>query len=159
WKDIDNPAVRSASSAGFLRHAAGPTSPMRFPRMSRNERRRLVASGFSLFLILSLHGTAIAQQKAVAAAPAPPPAAGGRVGKVAGRVTNPKGEPQAYVNVIVLGTKQGTMTDEKGDFSIPGVTVGSVDIRAFTIGSEPVVQHATVNAGVTTTVNFTLGAG
>src|SRR5215470_20095579 len=109
---------------------------MRFPRMLRNERRRLVASGFSLFLVLALHGPALAQQKAVAAAPAPPPAAGARVGKVAGKIVNSKGEPQAYVNVIVLGTKQGTMTDEKGDFSIPGISVGSVEIRAQLIGAD-----------------------
>src|SRR5439155_18541651 len=77
-------------------------------------------------------------------------------GIVAGKVTA-KGEPQAFANVIVLGTKLGTMTDETGTFRIAGVPVGAVKIKVQAIGFEAAIQDVKVDAGATTTVNFALG--
>ena len=38
-------------------------------------------------------------------------------------------DPVSFANVIVLGTKQGTMTDENGNFVIAGVPVGTYQVK------------------------------
>jgi outer membrane receptor protein involved in Fe transport len=95
-----------------------------------------------------------------AAAPAPaaaaPKAATSGYGRVVGKVTA-HGEPVPYANVIILGTKQGTQADENGNYSIPGVPVGEVQVRAMATGYDPAVQHVTVNAGGVVTLNFAFG--
>ncbi|HXJ71135.1 MAG TPA: carboxypeptidase-like regulatory domain-containing protein, partial [Verrucomicrobiae bacterium] len=57
-----------------------------------------------------------------AAAPSAAPA--GASGRVTGRALEKGHEPVPFANVIILGTKQGTMTDETGAFVIAGVPVG-----------------------------------
>ena len=89
--------------------------------------------------------------------PAAPPA-GGSAGRISGRVMGDDNQGIAFVNVIVLGTKQGTMTDENGAFVIPGVPVGTQQVRAQALGYDPIVQTVAVNAGQTTTVSFTFGS-
>lgn len=87
------------------------------------------------------------------AAPAPAAAASGRI---SGRALE-KGSPVSFANVVVLGTKQGTMTDENGAFMIPGVPVGTYQVKLQAIGYDPVIQTVQVNAGQTATVNFNVG--
>lgn len=45
---------------------------------------------------------------------------------VRGRVIDSNGEALIGVSVLVRGTQKGTITDSGGNFSIPGVSVGSV---------------------------------
>lgn len=90
------------------------------------------------------------------AAPARPGAAG--VGKIAGRAVEKGGSGLGFANVIVLGTKQGTMTDENGNYVIPGVPVGTQQVKLMAIGFEPVIKTVQVNAGQTTMVPFEVGA-
>ena len=52
---------------------------------------------------------------------APAGAATASPGKLAGRVLDERQQPLAYANVIVLGTRVGTMTNENGEYTIPGV--------------------------------------
>ncbi|HYM81820.1 MAG TPA: TonB-dependent receptor, partial [Candidatus Limnocylindria bacterium] len=78
-------------------------------------------------------------------------------GRIAGKVTE-KGQAVAFANVIVLGTKQGTQTDESGSFVLVGVPVGTVQVQIQAIGYEKLVQTVAVNAGQTATLNFNLGA-
>ncbi len=87
---------------------------------------------------------------------AAPKAAVSAYGKLTGRVTA-RGEAVPYANVIVLGTKQGTQADENGSYTIPGVPVGEVQVRAMATGYDPSVQRVTVNAGQTATLNFAFG--
>ena len=80
---------------------------------------------------------------------AAPPAALPTAGTVTGRVINTRGEPLAYANVVVLGTRRGTATDENGDFKIEDVPPGVHQIKVQAIGYEPqVVQTPQVQAGL-----------
>lgn len=125
-----------------------------------NNARRSLAASLVAALVLALALPAHAQQKPATGAPAKPatsaPAAAG-VGKITGQVTE-KGQPVAYANIIILGTRQGSMTDETGHFTIPGVPVGSYQVKLMATGYDPVIQQVQVNAGTTATVNFTVGA-
>src|SRR5262249_17278268 len=67
-------------------------------------------------------------------------------------------QPASYVNVIVLGTKQGTQTDENGSFTIVGVPVGTAQIQGQAIGFDKQGKDVQVNAGSPATVEFVLGA-
>src|SRR5262245_27959880 len=92
----------------------------------RNHRRKVMdmrlrgilsAAALSLFLV------------AVCLAQTTPARPGGAVGRISGKVYEKGKDPAAFVNVIVLGTKQGTQTDDNGAFSIPGVPVGTVQVQ------------------------------
>ena len=85
-----------------------------------------------------------------------PASAGGATGRVTGRVTDKDG-PVSYVNVVVLGTKLGTQTDENGNFVIPGVPVGTAQVQVQAIGYDKQVQNVQVNAGASASVSFVLG--
>ena len=112
--------------------------------------RRLLAAAMAVALGFLLVTPSSAQT--------PAPAAGVATGRITGTVTA-KGEgPVGFANVIVLGTRQGTMTDEKGQFVIVGVPVGTAQVQVQTVGYDKQVQSVQVNAGATSTVNFTLGA-
>ena len=89
------------------------------------------------------------------AAPAAAPAAA--TGRIAGRALEKGKDPVSFANVVVLGTKQGTMTDENGAFVIPGVPVGTYQVKLQAIGFDPVIQTVQVNAGQTATVTFSVG--
>src|SRR5207249_5615713 len=118
-------------------------------------------------MLLAVLGLAAAvpvlgQQKSPAAAkPAPasqaaPSAA--LAGTISGKVLERGKDPVPYANVIVLGTKQGTMTDENGSFVIRGVPVGSQLVQASALGFDKVTETVQVNAGATATVTFTVGS-
>lgn len=88
--------------------------------------------------------------------PASPAAPAAATGRISGKATE-KGSPVSFANVVVLGTKQGTMTDETGAFVIAGVPVGTYQVKLQAIGYDPVIQTVQVNAGQTAMVNFTVG--
>jgi outer membrane receptor protein involved in Fe transport len=121
--------------------------------MVRNVRRSLSVLIASV-AILGLAASAHAQSKPAA----PAPAGAANTGRVTGRALEKGKEPVPFANVVILGTKQGTMTDETGAFVIAGVPVGSYEVKLQAIGYEAVVMKAQVNAGQTTVVNFDVGA-
>ena len=96
---------------------------------------------------------ALAQQKDPAAAPTAAP-----VGKISGRVTEGGKGPFAFANVVVLGSKQGTATDENRNFVLAGVPVGTAQVQVQAIGYDKMVKTVQVNAGGNSVVNFELGA-
>ncbi len=104
---------------------------------------------------LAWAGLASPQQRP---ATAPAASAGAAAGKITGRVIGEDKQGVPFVNVIVLGTKQGTMTDDNGNYSIPGVPVGTQQVKAQTVGFEPITQTAQVNAGSGAVVNFSFGS-
>src|SRR5215467_1177534 len=89
-------------------------------------------------------------------AQAPRPSAS--TGKITGKIYEKGKDPAAYVNVIVLGTKQGAQTDENGSFTIVGVPVGTAQVQVQAIGFVKQVKEVQVNAGQTASVEFTLGS-
>jgi outer membrane receptor protein involved in Fe transport len=112
----------------------------------------LAATGLGIALLASAL-PALAQQKDPAAAPTAAP-----VGKISGRVTEGGKGPFAFANVVVLGSKQGTATDENGNFVLAGVPVGTAQVQVQAIGYDKMVKTVQVNAGGNSVVNFELGA-
>ncbi|MGH7741202.1 MAG: TonB-dependent receptor, partial [Candidatus Eiseniibacteriota bacterium] len=92
--------------------------------------------------------------KPAAAAPARP--ASTTTGSVKGRVMHGS-DGLPYANVTVLGTQMGTMTDESGNFLIPVVPVGTIQLKAQALGYEAQVQTVQVNAGTSSAVTFVVG--
>ena len=102
---------------------------------------------------------------AVALSPATPP--GGTVpfhgtlapgtGALHGRVTQ-GGAPVAYANVVVVGARRGTVTDEDGRWVLSGIPVGTPSVKVMAIGFDPVTTAVTVRDGMDVTLDFALGA-
>jgi len=79
-------------------------------------------------------------------------------GKIVGTVIDTKtGEPLPGVNVSIMGTYQGAITDADGYYIILNVTPGEYELRASFLGfSSQLVQQVRVKINQTTTVNFNL---
>ncbi len=56
--------------------------------------------------------------------------------RIAGTVTDAKGQPLAGANIIVVNTDLGAASDEAGNFIIINVPVGTYDIKAMMMGYE-----------------------
>lgn len=73
-------------------------------------------------------------------------------------VDSASARPVPGVQVSVVGTSRGTMTDESGRFIIRSVPPGSATVRAQRIGYAPRTRQVTIVAGETAAVDFTLSA-
>lgn len=87
--------------------------------------------------------------------PGPGPASG--TSRLAGQVRDANGKPIAFANVIVLGTKRGAVTDERGRYVIAGLPPGPCNVRASGIGHRGVTRAVKLAAVKTTFLDFTLG--
>lgn len=101
-------------------------------------RRSIRGAGFVLLLALLGAADAAAQE----------------TGRIMGRVTTRSAAPLPGVQVYLLGTEQGTITNEDGRFVIPNVRPGAHQVRVERIGFGSVTQDVTVAAGQTSTVDF-----
>lgn len=81
-----------------------------------------------------------------------------QTGRIAGTVTDAvNGDPLPGVNVAIVGTTQGAVTNADGQYSILNVRPGTYDVRASFIGfSAQTVTGVEVNIDLTTEVNFDL---
>ena len=78
-------------------------------------------------------------------------------GTITGKVIELNSQrPLGDVQVLVVGTQRGAITNDLGEYRIGGVTVGAVTVRAQRIGYAPVNQSVTVTAGDPVTSNFVL---
>ena len=79
---------------------------------------------------------------------------------ISGTVTDKdmNNEPLPFANVIVKGTKSGTTTDEKGNYSI-SVEPGNLNVEFSFLGYETVVVPVVIKAGQTLKLNQILGSG
>jgi len=75
-------------------------------------------------------------------------------GLIVGRVLQNDGTPFPGVEVLVLGSRIGAITDASGQFQLAGVPVGPHEIRARSFGYKPQVTSVSVDAGRTVTVDF-----
>lgn len=84
----------------------------------------------------------------------------GNTGKLVGRVTDSTGEPLVGVNIFVLDTDQGAVTDLDGYYLILNLRPGNYTIRASYIGFQSVlVTDVRVHIDRTTTQDFALEEG
>lgn len=79
-------------------------------------------------------------------------------GKIAGEVTDAAtGEPLPGVNVVIVGTTQGAITDADGFYSILNVSPGTHSVRASFVGFRAQIkENVRVNIDLTTDVDFQL---
>ena len=79
-------------------------------------------------------------------------------GKIAGRVTDAAtGEPLPGVNVLIVGTTQGSATDLDGYYTIVNVKPGTYTVRVSFIGfRNEVVENVKVIVDKTTRIDFEL---
>ncbi len=83
-------------------------------------------------------------------------AVAGNSGKIVGRVTDKmSGEALVSVNILVVGTTRGAVTDIDGRYTIIGVPIGSYTIRATQVGYQPIeYTNVKVGADETTQLNY-----
>jgi TonB-linked SusC/RagA family outer membrane protein len=78
-------------------------------------------------------------------------------GTITGKVIELNSQrPLGDVQVLVVGTQRGAITNDLGEYRIAGVSVGAVTVRAQRIGYAPVNQSVTITAGNPVTANFVL---
>jgi TonB-linked SusC/RagA family outer membrane protein len=77
-------------------------------------------------------------------------------GIINGTVTDANGDPIIGANVYIEGTTQGTVSDIDGNFSLPDITAGSVQLSVSFIGYLTETQTVTVGDGVSVEANFIL---
>ncbi|MBI5215304.1 MAG: TonB-dependent receptor [Ignavibacteriae bacterium] len=79
----------------------------------------------------------------------------GNTGKIIGRVVDERNEPLMGVNILVVGTTRGAVSDMDGKYAIIGVPIGSHTVRASQIGYQTVeATGVKVGADETTQLNF-----
>ncbi|MEN9507925.1 MAG: hypothetical protein RLZZ621_488, partial [Gemmatimonadota bacterium] len=107
---------------------------------------------------------ALAVLAGVPAAPLPAPfasvlAAQQATGTISGKVTDATtGQPIGNVQVAVIGTTLGALTNQDGQFTIRGVPVGSAAVRVIRIGYSEQRVAASVTAAQVSTLNIGLKA-
>lgn len=85
------------------------------------------------------------------------PSALAQTGKIAGQIVDQLGETVPGVNVVVVGTTLGAVTDVDGYFAILGLRPGTYAIRASSVGYTPTtVENLRVYIDRTTEANLTL---
>ena len=159
-------ALEHIASLGGLRLAfsrdvvsLGGTVSLRLEGVTVLEALQEATRHSGLRLQLSRSGQVIVRR---ATPPLPPPttlrSVQVRQGTIAGVVIEAEtGEPLPGVNVVVVGTTQGAVTDVDGAYAIPGVEAGTYDVQASFIGyTTQLVEDVRVTDGEITTVNFTL---
>src|SRR5688500_16153687 len=66
--------------------------------------------------------------------------------------------PIPGVQVVIVGSTRGALTDDAGRYAIRGVPTGDVSVRASRLGFAPAEHRVTVSAGGTATADFALRA-
>jgi outer membrane receptor protein involved in Fe transport len=84
----------------------------------------------------------------------------GTTGALAGKVTDVStGEALPGVNIVIVGSGRGGVTNSKGEFSITGVTPGKYLVRASLIGYKTIeAKNIEIEADQSTIFNFKLAS-
>ncbi|MBA4160222.1 MAG: carboxypeptidase-like regulatory domain-containing protein, partial [Gemmatimonadetes bacterium] len=86
------------------------------------------------------------------------PSAQAQTGSIRGTVVaEGTNQPLAGVQIFVLNTRIGTLTNQNGAFLLINVPVGQAEVRAQLIGYGTTGQTVTVQEGGTATVAFRMG--
>lgn len=74
---------------------------------------------------------------------------------IQGKITS-KGETLSYASVFIENTSKGTTTDEKGNYKIEGIKLGTYAVSAEFVGFKRMSKRITLKENQTTTLNFDL---
>ncbi len=109
-------------------------------------------------LMLATCACAVAMTLAATAHASDPPAAGTAAleGMVAGRLPSGALRPLAFANVVVVGTKRGTMSDETGRFRAIGIPAGTWRVKVLALGYRPLDTLLTFSEHATATLDGVL---
>lgn len=77
-----------------------------------------------------------------------------RTGRIVGRASTAKGVPLEFASIGVVGTSNGTITDEQGRYVLAGVPAGEVKVQLQAFGT-PVTRTVQVTPGGTVTLDIT----
>lgn len=76
---------------------------------------------------------------------------------ISGTITDSaSGRPVPSVQVVVVGTTRGAITDDAGRYALRGLSAGSWSVRAQRIGYRPETQTVSVGDGQSVTANFSM---
>lgn len=77
-------------------------------------------------------------------------------GVIKGKVIDAQNLSLPGANVILKGTSIGTITNQKGEFSLVNLDAGSYEVNVTYLGYRTLSQNVTVSDGQTTSANFRL---
>ncbi|WP_316792172.1 TonB-dependent receptor [Pedobacter frigoris] len=77
-------------------------------------------------------------------------------GTIKGKVLTSDGNPAAFISIVLSGTNQGAITNNKGEYKINNVKQGSYTLRATAVGASQQEESVTVKTGETVTANFSI---
>lgn len=77
-------------------------------------------------------------------------------GNIRGKVLTSDGNPAAYISVVLSGTNQGAVTNNKGEYKINNVKPGSYTLKAVAIGASVKEQSVSLTAGESAEVDFNI---
>lgn len=87
------------------------------------------------------------------------PALAQSTGTIAGRITDRQtSRPLGNVQVRILGSNRGAITDDSGSYRVANVPTGAAQIAAQRIGYGPQARSVAVSAGGITTADFVMAA-
>jgi TonB-dependent starch-binding outer membrane protein SusC len=133
--------------------AEGSTMRELRPRQAGAARRARLYRAIATRALAAL-ALAVTTGTALAAAPAALQAQ--QAARISGIVTDEAGQPVPSVQLSVVGTRLGALTDQAGRFTIVGITPGTIQLRAQRIGYRPVVQDLVIAPGQAATANVRL---
>ncbi|MEA5138995.1 TonB-dependent receptor [Arcicella rigui] len=79
-----------------------------------------------------------------------------QTGSIKGKITNKGGDALQFVNITIKNTKQGTISNEDGEFLLKNVKVGDQTIVMQFVGLKTVESKVNVKANSTSEVSFAL---
>lgn len=79
-----------------------------------------------------------------------------QTGTIKGAITTSDGTPAPYVNVVLNNTQKGTITDEKGNYTIHAVEKGEYPLTASSMSYKTLKKNVVIKTDETINVNFIL---
>jgi outer membrane receptor protein involved in Fe transport len=84
----------------------------------------------------------------------------GTTGNIRGKITDIQtGEPLSLVNVLIVGSGRGSVSDDKGEYFVSGVTAGTFVVRASLLGYQTFeAKKVVIDADETSVQDFKLAS-
>src|SRR5512140_3784325 len=104
--------------------------------------------------ILCFTTFALSQRDSTQGGPPQGGAPQGGSGRIQGRITDEKGDPVPFANIVVQNSRMGAASDATGQFVMANVPAGTYTLVASSVGFRNRSASVTVAEGQTVTRNF-----